>query len=381
MRQHRVRHQRVLRLRKTDYTAGHLLAAETANRHWTGGDSNDEGFAYSFEEGRSRHRHLPRHRHTQGNRNHTLGGGSARAHSSTSPSTGTSRSVQRSSTAARGNSYSPTRGLNSRSVRNGAGRDRTSDRGTKSAPRLPSLLDVEDMYGGGSILGSPNLEQCLLAVEMSGRNAGAGSGGAGGGGGTGGGGGGGSRASSSRNSAVGSGNYEADSSRSRRSSDGGGIGSSSSSRGGSRNNRRSSLKRIGKDAAGGGGGGSGSGGSSTGGIRGTDTSVDSLSHRKESYMGSGVEESSGFSRGGRFAGGRSKGGGRGGRGEKGAGSSASGETTGDEADLDKIFNPLAFLDEKKGIRVLIQATKPLEVGLIGYKFTNEGTRGGRRGWA
>lgn len=81
-------------------------------------------------------------------------------------------------------------------------------------------------------------------------------------------------------------------------------------------------------------------------------------------MGSaGGEDSSGFSRGGRFARRRSKGGGGGGRGEKGAGSSASGETTGDEADLDKIFNPLAFLDEKKGVRVLIQATKPLEVCL------------------
>ena len=33
------------------------------------------------------------------------------------------------------------------------------------------------------------------------------------------------------------------------------------------------------------------------------------------------------------------------------------------AELDRIFNPLAFPDEKKGVRVLIQATKPLEVGV------------------
>lgn len=345
MRQHRVRHQRVLRLRKTDYTAGHLLAAETVNRHWTGGDSRDEGFAYSFEEGRSRQHHPRRQHHTQENRNHALGGGSGCVRSSTSPSAGTSRSVNRSATATRGTSYSPTRNLNSRSVREGVGRGRNGDRGTRSAPRLPSLLDVEDIYGGRSILGSPNLEQCLMAAETSGRSGGLGSGGAGGGSG--------SRASSSRNSTLGSGNHEADSNRSRPSSDGG-IGS----RGGGRNRRRSTLKRSGKDTA---GGASSSGCNSIGGVRGTDTSIDSLSHCRGSRIGSG-ESSSGFSRGGRSAHRRSKGGG-GSRGEKGTGSSASGEHTGDESDLDKIFNPLAFLDEMKGVRVLIQATKPLEVCL------------------
>lgn len=33
-----------------------------------------------------------------------------------------------------------------------------------SAPHLPSLLDVGDFYGGGNMLGSPDLEQCLLAA-------------------------------------------------------------------------------------------------------------------------------------------------------------------------------------------------------------------------
>lgn len=34
----------------------------------------------------------------------------------------------------------------------------------------------------------------------------------------------------------------------------------------------------------------------------------------------------------------------------------------ENSDRDRIFNPLAFPDEKEGVRVLIQATKPLEVG-------------------
>lgn len=337
MRQHRVRHQRILRLRKTDYTAGHLLAAETANRRWTGGDSRDEGFAYSFEEGRSRHgpRHRRRHRHTQRNRSQTLGGGSGRAQSSTSPPTGISRGVHCSSAVARGTSYSPTRGLNSCSSRKGVGRGRATDRETKSAPRLPSLLDVEDVYGGGSILGSPNLEQCRLAAEMSGRSDGVGNGRAWGSSG--------SRASSSRNSTRGSGNHEADSSRSRPSSGGG-----NGRRGGSRNKRS-------KDTAGGGGGG---GGSSICGVRGTDTSADSLSHRRGSCLDLG-EDVSGLPRGARFAGRRSKGGG----GSRGETSTTSDGNLGDEDDLDKIFNPLAFLNEMKGVRVLIQATKPLEVCL------------------
>lgn len=328
MRQHRVRHQRVLRLRKTDYTAGHLLAAATANRHWGGGDSRDEGFSYSFEEGRHSHRHR-------------------KANSRASPSTGSSRTAGRSSTAARGTSYSPARSPNSHSANKGMGGGRIGDRGTKSAPRLPSLLDVDDIYGGGSILGSPNLEQCLMAAEMSERS----------GGGGGGGGGNGSRASSSRNSAVGSGNHEDNSSRLRPSTDGG-IGS----RGGSRQPCKSSPhQRGGKDTAG--------GGSSTGGVRGTDASVDSLSHRGGSFLGSG-DDSPGAKRGGRYSSRRSKGGG-GSRGEKSGRSSASDENAGNDADLDKFFNPLAFLDEEQGVRVLIQATKPLEVCVVLAVHHNE----------
>lgn len=322
MRQHRVRHQRVLRLRKTDYTAGHLLAAATANRHWGGGSSRDEGFSYSFEEGRySSHTHRQR-----------------KASARTSPSSGTSRTSRRSSTAARGTSYSPSRSPNSISVSTGIGGGRTGGgRGTRSAPRLPSLLDVDDIYGGGSILGSPNLEQCLQAAEMSAR-----SGGGGGGGGSG------SRPSSSKNTVAGSGNHEDETSRLRPSTDSSGIGS----RGGSRQNRKSSRHcRGGKDATGG-------SGSSTGGVRGTDASVDSLSHRG-GFPGSG-EDSPGGTRGGRYSSRRSKGGG-GGRGEKSARSSVSDGNTGNDADLDRIFNPLAFLDEEQGVRVLIQATKPLEV--------------------
>lgn len=37
-----------------------------------------------------------------------------------------------------------------------------------SAPHLPSLLDVGDFYGGGNMLGSPDLEQCLLAAGVGG---------------------------------------------------------------------------------------------------------------------------------------------------------------------------------------------------------------------
>lgn len=36
----------------------------------------------------------------------------------------------------------------------------------------------------------------------------------------------------------------------------------------------------------------------------------------------------------------------------------------ENSDLDRIFNPLAFPDEKEGVRVLIQATKPLEVSSV-----------------
>lgn len=332
MRQHRVRHQRVLRLRKTDYTAGHLLAAATARRHWGGGDSRDEGFSYNFEEDRHGHSHIHRHR---------------KANIQPSPSTGTSRSVRHSSTAARGTSYSPARSLNSRSANKGAGGGgKISGRGTRSAPRLPSLLDVYDIYGGGSIMGSPNLEQCLQAAEMSARS---------GGGGGGGGGGSGSPASSSRTSALGSGNHEDENSRLRPSTDGGGVGG----RGGARQHHKSNPHhRRDKDAAGG-------DGSSTGGVRGTDGSVDSLFHRD--FTGSGDDYPSG-ARGGRYSGRRSKGGG-GGRGEKSTHSSATDGNTGNGADLDKIFNPLAFLDEEQGVRVLIQATKPLEVRALWHITT------------
>lgn len=325
-----MRHQRVLRLRKTDYTAGHLLAAATANRHWGGGDSRDEGFAYSFEEGRQGHRH--RHRRAHASRHHAPSGGGGHANSSTSPSTGTSRSLRRSPTSARGASYSPTRTIKSRSPgRKGVG----GGRGTRSAPRLPSLSDVDDIYGKTGLLGSPNLEQCRLAAGMSARS----------GGGGGGGGGSGSRASSSRNSALGPGNHEEDGSRQRPSTSGSG------SRGGSRQHRKSSPRqRVGKDAFGGG---------STGGQRGTDPSVDSLSYFGGSVLGSG-DDSPGGGRGGRNSSRRNKGTG-GGRGDKGAGSLESGDGAGNDAELDKIFNPLAFLDETQGVRVLIQATKPLEV--------------------
>ncbi len=324
-----MRHQRVLRLRKTDYTAGHLLAAATANRHWGGGDSRDEGFAYSFEEGRQSHRH--RHRRAQASRRHASGGTGGHADISTSPTTGTTRSLRRSPTSTRGASHSPARTISSRSPgHTGVG----GGRGTRSAPRLPSLSDVDDMYGGKSYLGSPNLEQCLLAAGMSARS--------GGGGGVGGGSG--SRASSSRNSALGPGNPEEDGSRQRPSTSGSG------SRGGSRQHRKSSPRqRGGKDAFGGG---------STGGQRGTDASVDSLSY-SGSVLGSG-EDSPGGGRGGRHSSRRNRGAG-GGRGDKSAGSLESGDGAGNDAELDKIFNPLAFLDETQGVRVLIQATKPLEV--------------------
>ncbi|CAN0049584.1 unnamed protein product, partial [Ectocarpus sp. 4 AP-2014] len=320
MRQHRVCHKRILRLRKTDYTAGHLLAAATASRHWRGGDSRDE---------EGRHRHRRRNRHSQ--RNRRVSGGSKEHTNATSAPP----------PVARGASYSPTRGKHSRSVHRGDGGG-LGGRGTKSAPRLPSLLDVEDIYGGGSILGSPNLEQCLQAAEMSARTSGGGGGGeegsaAGGSG---------SRPSS-RNSTAGSGNYEDDGSRPRPFTDGG-VGS----RGGSRHHRKASRQRGGKETP-------CVGGSSTGGMRGTDASVDALSHHGES-LGSFVEDSSGGMRRGRYGNQRGRGGG-GSRGNKSSGSLASSGKPADDAELDKIYNPLAFLDETQGVRVLIQATKPLEV--------------------
>lgn len=33
-----------------------------------------------------------------------------------------------------------------------------------SAPHLPGILDVRDFYGGGNMLGSPDLDQCLLVA-------------------------------------------------------------------------------------------------------------------------------------------------------------------------------------------------------------------------
>lgn len=315
MRQHRLCHKRILRLRKTDYTAGHLLAAATASRHWRGGDSRDEG-------GRHRNRHSHRNRRVPG-------GSNENANATTAPPP-----------VARGASYSPRRGKHSRSVHRGDGGG-LGGRGTKSAPRLPSLLDVEDIYGGGSILGSPNLEQCLQAAEMSARSGGCGGkkeGSAAGGSGS---------RPSSRNSTAGSANHEDDGSRPRLFTDGG-VGS----RGGSRHHRKSSRQRGGKDTA-------GVGGSSTVGMRGTDASVGALSYHGESLGGS-VEDSSGGTRGGRYGNQRGRGGG-GSRGDKSSGSLASSGKSADDAELDKIYNPLAFLDETQGVRVLIQATKPLEV--------------------
>lgn len=342
MRQHRARHQRVLRLRKTDYTAGHLLAAATAKRHWSGGDSRDEGFSYSFEEGRHRHRH--RSLHTERNRDRVLGSERANATSVSNP-TNNLRGTHSSSAAGRGASYSPTRGgLSSRSIHKGGGGNEICGRGTKSAPRLPSLYDVDDIYGGGGMLGSPSLEECREAIEMPSR--GGESGGSGGGGGSG------SRTSSSRNSAPGSGNNEGDSLPPRPSTEGG-----NGSRRGSRHHRRSSRRRRGKDAI---QSGTGAGGSSTGGVRGTDGSVDSLSHRLGSFAGPGGDAYGGTRGGGRSKGQRGRGG-AGSRGDKSSGSAAGVDKLGEGDDLDKIFNPLAFLDEMKGVRVLIQATKPLEV--------------------
>lgn len=332
MRQHRARHQRVLRLRKTDYTAGHLLAAATAKRHWSGGDSRDEGFSYSFEEGRQRHRQ--RNLQTQGSRDRGSGGGRDSA-TSVSPPTSNLRNAHCSAAAGRGASYSPTRGgPSSRSVHNGGGGE-IHGRGTKSAPRLPSLYDVDDIYGGGGMLGSPSLEQCREAMDASVRSGGRGAGGGGGSG---------SHASSSRNS------NDDGSLRPRSSTEGGNC-----NRRGPRLHRKSSGPRCGKDAVRSGGV------SSTRGVRGTDGSVDSLSHRLGSFAGSSEDGFGGARGGGRFKGQRSKGG-TGSRGENSLGASAGADKLGEVDDLDRIFNPLAFLDEMKGVRVLIQATKPLEVG-------------------
>ena len=317
MRQHRLRHQRFLRLRKTDYTAGHLLAATTAMRHWNGGSSQDEGFAYSFEEG-SRHRH---HRHRPGKR------GKNRTDRGRVSNSASLSAVSHAGVAARGSSLSPTPAQNKRFLQ----RDSAGGRGVKSAPRLASLLDADGIYSGDTVLGCPDLEQTPLGTparfdgDASAAAADYGR----------------SRNLSPNSATSFVGDHGDSRERLRPSTDGGGRGGGSK-RGLRR--ERHSRKRGTKDVAGGGGG------AGADGARGASAGADSLfnSHRGGSV--SAGEE--GLSTHGRDQGGNN-----------GAANGSFPPTRESMvgAELDRIFNPLAFPDEKKGVRVLIQASKPLEV--------------------
>lgn len=362
MRQHRLRHLRVLRLRKTDYTAGHLLAATTAMRHWAGGEPRDDGFTYSFEERHhEHHRHRSRSRRDD-NRNSDAsrtvgackrGGGKSSLRSS-------SRTAYPSSSSAVPSwspSSSPNRARNLRPSGKKYGGSCGRGRGVRSAPRLASLLDADDIYGGGNILSSPDLEECLRATRKFSTNAG--------GGGSDGDGNGreetGSLASTTSNS-VGS-NYSLGVNGSVLAGSGG-RGSHRKTVGATRSGHKPSRKRGGNEKeAGSRTSGSGRvGNGSTAGICGTDGSVDSQSHPEGSCFSSGEDVGFTADAKGRYSQ-RLKGemGGRGGKRNGRAYSSLGGDNQ-EGADMGMLFNPFAFPDEKEGVRVLIQATKPLEVG-------------------
>lgn len=327
-------------------------------RHWAGGDPRDDGFSYSFEEDRGhphRRGNQRRHRDCRG-----ITGGSA--------SLSTSRKVDpRSADLNKSDSFyspSPSRKFDPWNGCDGA------QNGAKSAPCLPSFTaDSYDIYGGGNLLSSPDLEQCQLAKEkllrdgsQRGSIVGVSRGDDG------------SRGSS-RKSVVSFAHRE-DGDRKRRSNSTGGLsggdgGSGDRRRGGS-HRRESSRQRVGDTKGFSVGGVSGS--ESAGATRGTDSSVDAVSTsytsswessdtnpRTVSRMSSRIHSSRRLMK-------RKE---REGVGKWGRGSpKSSAKDLLNDVDEGTIPNPFVLPGQKDGVRVLVQGTRPLEVCSAVYKLTS-----------
>lgn len=345
-------HLRILRLRKTDYTAGHLLASTTTMRHWAGGNPRDDGFSYSFEEDRG-HRRGNQTRHRDYCRGITSG--SALSSISTpfkvylhSAGLNKSDSFYSPSPSQR---FAPWDGCGG--VQNGA----------KSAPCLPSLAaDSYDIYGGGNLLSSPDLEQCQLAKEKLLRDGGQRGGVVGVGRGSDG------LRGSSRKSIVSFAQREDDDRK--RISDytgglsGGGDGSSDRRRGGS-HQHGSSRQRIG-----------GVGGSkSARATRGTDSRVDAVStSHTSSLKSSGTDPRTVSRMGSRIHSSRrvmKKKEGKDVRKWARESPRSSGKDLLNDVDEGKITNPFVLPGQNDGVRVLVQATRPLEVRCFAvYKLSS-----------
>ena len=337
MREHRRRHLRVLRLRKTDYTAGHLLAANTASRHWKGGDSRDDGFSYSFEEDRGHSRRLGTQSNNQDRR------GITNYRTSLPVSCATHTAPPHATMSLYCHSPSPKGNAGSR-------KRRGSRTGVKSAPRLPSLSSSGCIHVGGNPQDCPTMEQCRLAKEKLWSNEG------------------GDRGSDSDGDNVGSkdllesctvsSDHQEEADKKRRPSPEGAMleGDSSwreSLHHGPFSQSARSFDSVGDRI----GGGSGAG--RTGARRGTGSSEDSLSRPESSRTSSDTMEF-GSHRTRRF---------------KGWESDRVKKNTGDpkkltsEKNLDKtddkckIFNTFTRPDKNDGVRVLVQAAKPLKVKL------------------
>lgn len=394
MRKHRRKHERILRLRKTDYTAGHLLSNthNKAGRHWAGGNPLDDGFSYSFEEPTRRGRHatastpsspsscrapLAQRPWRSAQRGH-------RSHSNHSNHNDIGRGVSDylSATASDDCFHRTGRGVGTAGNSNV-----TRGLGVRSDPRLPTaLLGAGDIYGGGNRLGHPELKTPLPSggsEGLDGARAGNHEGGADfrdgqvvssdhegeANGDTNNGATNGEEASFAESDAGRKGLAQAEQSRrestavlTRENIAASKLGTNvrgahkRTSNEGPRSKRSSNENSVAKD-----------GGSSTGGIRG---SVETASSRRQSTS----ESTDGSSSSRRVSGsvGRGRYGraskrdrtarGRGNGGSGGTYSCTSGELS-EASELDRLFNPLAFPDEKEGVRILIQATKPLEVGL------------------
>lgn len=395
MRKHRRKHERILRLRKTDYTTGHLLSTthHKAGGHWVGGNPLDDGFSYSFEEPTRR-------------------GCYAAASTPSSPSSCRALLAQRPwRSAQRGH-----RSYSNHNSHNNSGRGRPDYRcvttsetcfrttgrgvvtagngnatrgvGVRSDPRLPTaVLGAGDIYEGGNRLEHPELKMPLASGGREGRE--------------------GARAGIHQGGEdysdgqimkfddEGEANDDTNDSATNEEepsfadSDAGRKGLPQADQGRrestavltrenvaasklgtnvrgahkrTSNNEAPRFKRStnenisAKDS-----------GSSTGGIRG---SVDTASSRwqssSESIDGSSHSRRISGSVGrGRFGRGSKRDRAARGRGNGGSGgtySCASGELS-ETSESDRLFNPLAFPDEKEGVRILIQATKPLEVRL------------------
>lgn len=341
LRKHNKVHLRILRLRKTDYTAGHLLGSTTTMRHWAGGNPRDDGFSYSFEEDRGHRRgNRTRHRASRG----TTGGSAS--------SLPTSFKVYLRSAGLNKNDsfYSPSSSQKF-DPWNGCG---GVQNGAKSAPCLPSIAaDSYDIYGGGNLLSSPDLEQCQLAKEkllIDGDPRGSD----------------GSRGSSRKS--IASFAQQEGGDRKRRSDSTGGLsrgggGSSDHRRGGShqRGFSRQRIRGV-------------NGSKSARATRGTDSRVDAVSiSYTSSWKSSGTDPRTVPRMSSRTHSSRQlmkrKEGKSVMKSERGSPKS-SGKDPLNDVDEGKITNPFALPGQTDGVRVLVQATRPLEVCSAVYKLSS-----------